>query len=252
MSWCDKLASTPTAGLRLDPYVTSGDALFEALAPVINGFIVNDRLGLNVERHDTTGITFITESGYRYAVDHQKLAISFSHRVRAVPTSGGLPELKMLSTPQPYTLLLNDVLERLMEAALLLPEAKNRRIRRIGIVSLTSVAEEDLPPGIKKFIEYVGRPWARELESYSLSIASTLDETKLWRDHCIHTITKPDQPDELMTLNFDWGRNYEEPRILGRPSLKAISEEGREASLRYFEELAEGSRFDERVIRETA
>jgi hypothetical protein len=43
LSWCDKLASTPGAGLKLDYHFVSADALINALSPVLDRMVEGDK-----------------------------------------------------------------------------------------------------------------------------------------------------------------------------------------------------------------
>jgi hypothetical protein len=113
------------------------------------------------------------------------------------------------------------------------------------------MAESDLPPGIKRLISYMGRPWKESLDNFNISIAGTIAETSTTIDRCLHQVTKPEEKEELMTLQFDWQRLFKEERTTTPDSLKRILEDAKEQALEYFEELAEGSRFDEDLIRES-
>jgi hypothetical protein len=56
-------------------------------------------------------------------------------------------------------------------------------------------------------------------------------------------------PDRLISVKFDWQRDY----IIARPiAIDAIRKQvaaGKKAALEYFEDVAEGSRFDEEILR---
>jgi len=149
--------------------------------------------------------------------------------------------MEMLSHPLPYTTLLPDVLERLSEATLLLPDARKRSIKRIGIVSNTRAAEDEMPPGIRRFINYVSKPWSA-LDSYSFQIASELDKNDNWTDRCIHTISRPEDKHELPSLAFDWQRTFTDEQKINSDSVREIIGHAQRAALVYFEELAEGNR----------
>jgi hypothetical protein len=55
--------------------------------------------------------------------------------------------MEMLSKAMPFTALLPQVSSRLLEATLLLPDIQKRRVRRVGIITTTPIAERDIPPG---------------------------------------------------------------------------------------------------------
>jgi hypothetical protein len=253
MSWCDRLASVPSAGFALDAHFASADAIYDSLATILDPLYQGGRSRFSINTSQQpfeVGIN--TEEGFVYAVDPTKVSITFRHRMKAMPVSGGPPVMEMLSKAAPYSRLLPEVLRRLVDTTLLVPSPKERTVRRVGIVSTTAVAEEDMPPGIKRFIEYVGRPWSGKMEHYTLAINAHIAEGSGWRDRCIHTVTKSEDEEELMTLNFDWQRLYTSGSPLRRDVLTKMTDEAEKAALRYLEDLAEGRRFDEELIRETA
>jgi hypothetical protein len=73
-----------------------------------------------------------------------------------------------------------------------------------------------------------------------------------WTDRCIHLLNKPADADALMTLQFDWGRHFDDPRLYGGDNLKKVIQTCQDAALTYFEALAEGSMFDNAIIGQPA
>jgi hypothetical protein len=55
-----------------------------------------------------------------------------------------------------------------------------------------------------------------------------------------------------MLLNFDWQREFTTGHSITSKSLKDIMDAAETAALKYFEDVAEGRRFDEKLIREAA
>jgi hypothetical protein len=153
-----------------------------------------------------------------------------------------------LSHPAPFSNLLADVCSRLVAATLVVPGMRTRRINRVGIVANTMLAMDDNPPGVSRFIDYVGRPWGKNPEIFSFQIVSDLGKTQGWADRCIHAIAKP-EGEELVSLSFDWQRSFESGQAIHPESLKSILERAQTDALAYFEDLGEGSRFDENILR---
>src|ERR1700730_1086372 len=120
--------------------------------------------------------------------------------MRARAVSGGPPIKEMLSRPEPFTKLLPIVSEALVHATLLLPGPKTRSVTRVGIVSTTTVGDDELPPGIARFIQYIGRPWKPGADYYAISITSDIASGQGWTDRCTHQITKPEDPEQLIAL----------------------------------------------------
>lgn len=255
MSWCDKLASTPTIGLKLNFHYAPPDQMLGALSPIVDAVTVGDTSRISLNQYDLApAIAFTTHDGFKYSADGWKLSVAFQHMLRTKTISGGPPIMEMLSTPMPFTKLLPRVGEKLKEAALLVDKIKPRTILRIGIVSTTQVAEDDVPPGIVKFIDYLGRPWKQDVESFNCQITSILGETSAWSDRCLHTLIRPDpdvSEDDLITLQFDWQRRFKSGRAVTPDTLDEMMHTAQKHSLTYFEELAEGNHFDEDIIRDS-
>ena len=253
-SWCDKLASVPTVGLRLSPHFGSSNSIIDSLSPILDRQMKGDAVTFQVTQQTSFDIQFQTDQGFHYAVETSRLAVSFRHRMRAKPTSGGPPIMEMLSHPLPFTTLLEEAIDRLIETAPLLPSGKaSRSMIRVGIMSTTTVDMEEAPPGIIRFIEYVGRPWKNSPEHFGILVMSELgSSSKGWKDRCIHTLKKSEDKDSLLSIQLDWQRVYEAERHITQDVLKPLMANCRDDALKYFEDVAEGSRFDEELIAETA
>jgi hypothetical protein len=248
LSWCDKLASTPAVGFTLDWHFATSHAILQALSPVLDKLVQDNKPVFTVERQEPFNVVFTTNDGFQYSVDPSKSVVSFQHRLKVKRTSGGPPTMELLSHPLPFSQLLPEVSKRLVEATLLLPGAKARMLTRIGIVSTTVVAEDEVPPGIERFIKYIGRPWKGSVDNYNIQIVADLDKTPKWSDRCAHLLVKPEDREQLPTLQFDWQRTFASGRPLTDESLRDVTATAERASLKYLEELAEGSQFDEDII----
>jgi hypothetical protein len=208
LGWCDKLASTPAVGFTLDWRFATSNAIFQAFSPILDKLVENNKQTFTMERQEVFNVTFTTNDGFQYAIEPSKIAVTFHHRLKVKQISGGPPTMELLSSPLPFSQLLPDVESKLIEAALLLPGANTSTVTRIGIVSTTFVAEDEVPPGIE-----------------------------------------PEDREQLPTLRFDWQRTFVSGRPLTHESLRDITASAEIASLKYLEELAEGSQFDEDIIR---
>ena len=160
--------------------------------------------------------------------------------------------MEMLSKPLPFTELLPEVSERLVTAARLLPNLSERKIFQVGVVSTTRAANAEVPPGISRFISYLGKPWGNEISSFSIEVTSDVGKTDVWTDRCQHRILRPEDPEELMTIIFDFHRQFKSGQAISEAQMKTLANKCGEDALKYFETLAEGDRFDEHIISKTA
>ena len=252
MSWCDKLASVPGAGFGLETHFASSSTVLSALTPILDPLFDKLKPQFNIVQQQPFDVQLATNEGFNYEVDPTKIAVTFKHRMRARAVSGGPPIMEMLSRPEPFTKLLPIVSKRLVDATLLLPGPKTRSVTRVGIVSTSTVGDDELPPGIARFIEYIGRPWKAGADYFSISITSDVATGRGWTDRCTHQMTKPEDPEQLMVLNFDFQRTFTTGHPMNRETLTDLRNKTERDALRYFEDIGEGKRFDEDLIRETA
>jgi len=245
MSWCDKLASVPTVGLTLDWHFAPAAELITALSPLLNELVEGDKQKFQVSRLDAFSVILQTDSGFQYAVEPSKVVVSFQHRMRAKAVSGGAPIMEMISQAQPFTNLLTEVIRRLVEVTIRIPGPRNRKLTRVGVVTTTTVDIEDSPPGVVRLINYMGRPWGGIGPGSSFQIAGDVGSTTGWTDRCIHTYALPEPQDQIASVMFDWQRTFKAGHALHKDTLPEILKRSREDAEKYFEDLAEGNRFDE-------
>lgn len=252
MSWCDKLASTPAVGLRFGFVHQSSNRLLDSLQPLFDAWVEGRKQRFTIEQQGPFAITFITEGGFRYAIDHEGIVVEFHHRWRVKPRSGGLPVAELLSKARPYTELLDEAVDRLLHAVELVNGPRARTVHRLGIISQTAVVAKDAPPGVRRLVDYMTRPWGGDLPQYSFEITGRLDKKDDYSDRCIHSVGMGDpelSPDRLISVKFDWQRDYSATRPVTVDVIKKQVAAGKKAALEYFEDVAEGSRFDEEILR---
>lgn len=246
--WCDKLASTPTVGFRLEPNFVSGDSLLSAITAITNKYYEKDKPKFTMERHESFSVQFSTEDGYTYSIDATRVSVAFAHKMRAKLTSGGPPIMEPLTEMAPYTDLLKKTIDKTVHLASSIPSQKGRKLQRVGIVATTVTNERDMPPGVAKLLKYFGRPWNNELRTYHLQIGATLDKSDTQEDRCIYTISKMDEHEELTTFSFDWQRFFPNGKSIEERQLQETMRLAERAALSYFEEIAEGNQWDEKLI----
>jgi hypothetical protein len=250
LSWCDKLAATPTVGIKVDFHFDSIDAILHALSPVLNRMVDGDRATFTVERREPFVVNVIANDGFTYSIEPTRISILFQHIMKMKMVSGGPPVAELLSHPLPYTQLLSQAGDRLTETATLLCGGTPRKVTRVGIVTTTAISAEDMPPGITRFLIYMSRPWKGAVPYYSWQITAHLVDSPQWSDRCIHTLARAeDDPEQLVRLSFDWQRYLNPGRAITTESTKELIKQASDTALRYFEEVAEGNQFDEELIR---
>jgi hypothetical protein len=249
LSWCDKLASTPSLSVKLDYHFLSSGDILRAISPITDKMIKGDKASFRITKQDAFNIDLDDENGYLYAISSSNISVEFRHHYRVRHTSAGPPVVALLTEPLPFTTLLPIVTEKLIETTLLIAQGTQRKITRVGVVATTTVALEDAPPGIARFIAYVSRPWKGRVDFYSLQITGMIDETPDWSDRCVHQLTKLEDPDAVPSVKLDWQRTFTTGRPVTRESMKTLLSHAEVAANKYFEDVAEGNRFDEELLR---
>lgn len=254
MSWCDKLASTPTVGLRFSLNHKSSDKLLDALAPLLDSWAEGNRLKYSMEKQDSFSVTFTNDEGFTYSVDQYRFYVEFKHRWRITPRSGGAPVAKLISESKPFTELLPQAADRVIEMASAVNGARPRNLMRIGIVSSTTVALDEAPPGAIRLIKLINKPWETTTEFFDIQLTGEISKTDDFTDRCVHSLQKAEDnnPDNLMSIKLDWQRIFKEGKVSTSDVLKKYVGSARADALRYFEDFAEGSRFDEQLLNDPA
>jgi hypothetical protein len=245
VSWCDKLASIPSAGFRLDHHYLPANRILESWHSILDASSTDDAQKFNLTKQDEFNIEVNAEDGFKYGADANRVHVSFNHRPKIKNISGGGPVMEMMSTTRPFTKLLPDVISKLIDATLLLPGVQNRKLKRCGIATTTPVDQSDLPPGIVSLIEHIGRPWGELIDGFTIQFTTKISEQPFWIDRCLHTLVRPEIGDDLMTLVFDFQRTFKEPRRTDQATLTAAMQEIEIEALKYFEALAEGTMFND-------
>lgn len=168
-------------------------------------------------------------------------------------TSAGPPTVEMTSVAKPFTELLPEVSRRLIDATLALPNAEKREVFRVGVMSTAQVDLDEAPPGIRRFVDYIGRPWHALPDSFVIHLTTKIKEGDEYSDRCIHTLQKNEKENEnLLQMSLDFQRTFSTGYPVDRERLRATLSHAEREALAYFEDVAEGNRFDENILRSTA
>lgn len=244
-TWCNKLASTPSVGIRFDPSYIPSEQILRSHSPILDRATDGEKPLFSIEALTPFGLTFNTEEGYKYILDQSRITIQYNHRVRFKPITGGPPVMELLSRPMPFTELLSISIDKIIESNRLIKELRTRSITKIGIVSTTLVDLDEVPPGIKSLIDHLARPWDGKLSECNVRITTRLREDDRWSDVCHHHLIIPQDRTELTTIVLDWQRSYSKPHQSDDRGMRKLFDDGVKSALDYFEEVAEGVRFDE-------
>ena len=95
----------------------------------------------------------------------------------------------------------------------------------------------------------MSRPWKDSLDFFDFQITAALNTTDDQYDRCIHRLTKPEEnPDKLLTITLDWQREFRAAKPMTSEVVKKYLTSAQTRALEYFEDVAEGGRFDEQLV----
>src|ERR1700745_3174961 len=75
VSWCDKLAATPTVGFRVDYHYEPLDTVLRALYPMLNKWVDGDKARFTVEKREPTFTVNLNlhQDGFIYSVEPTRI-----------------------------------------------------------------------------------------------------------------------------------------------------------------------------------
>ena len=217
--------------------------------PVTAKMVENETQAFNIDHIDPFSFAFTSFDGFHYAFNSSRIFVEYRHRLKYVPQSAGPPTAELVSKPLPYTKLLSQLTERLTAATQLVCGSGHRVLRRAGILSSTAVSQEDIPPGIRRYVDYMSKPWGKPSNGYNMSVLSEVSGNGkgTWHDRCEHSVAKSDSDDALINIKLDYIRSYDPEQNLNFPQLDGMLKNLRSSALAYFEDVAQGERFDDNI-----
>lgn len=243
--WCDKLASLPTVGIKLDTHFAPSEIIANALTPITDALVNGDKAEFIIEApSDAFGFSFVTGEGYKYGFGAASISVSFQHRANVKQRSADVPTFELLSNARPYSELIPLLHEKVLIAADHVIKLKPRKLIRVGVVSITTANREDLPPGILAAIDRFGRPWKSGLDSFAISLTAVLSRDENSEDRCIYKFSSVEHSDGLIEVNLDMQRTFKNPRSATKDNIKACLGSVTEAAYVHFEDVAIGGMFD--------
>jgi hypothetical protein len=222
-----------------------------AITPLVSKWVDDKgRQAFTLDQQDAFGFQLTTNDGFGYLVNPEYITVDFKYRLRLQNRSAQPPTLEMMSRPAPYTEVLPEISRRLIEVVKPIIGAIPRTLVGIGVISTTVVSESEAPPGIRRFLEHVARPWSASLSAYNLHLTADLAGKKDGgaKDRCTHTLTKSEEGDDnFLTIRLDWMRTFDEKKPPPFSTLEEQLKLAQKEALEYFEDIGQGDRFDENI-----
>jgi hypothetical protein len=241
-SWCDKLASLPSVGLKFSNSFTSSAILLDKITPFLDSMATGDTNNFTLLRNEPFSIAIDTEQGFQYTIEPGRVFITKVRKIKIknMGTSHS-PIFELPYDEQSYTQALQELVNRIVDFSQLLIDFGTRRLIRVGIVTTTSAKEDEFPPGIIGIINELKTTWNNTIISIDNNIKTVISRSDDEEIYCAHRIVVPEEsPDSLVTIIMDWQKQFIVPKICSISSTRKIIDGCVISAINYFELFASG------------
>ncbi len=242
-TWLDSIFSVPVIGVKMKPWFKYPKEGWE----LINSLSVDfDKAGEEVTCHpDSNFSTVLKKSdGLFIRLDMENVVVGFSYDVSLKNKAGQLPSLELPDRILNYTEIMNRIVDEIKHIFKKSPWDDRREVNRIGIVSHTTLAMADLPPGLVRFKENLESLWGINsmLRSNSAILIKLSEEKDKFMRQCLHTLiydkTVTSKTSDEVRFVMDWQKEYYKDMDCSK--IDKEIEKNVEEAMTYFEEFGSG------------
>ncbi len=240
MSWLDGVLAVPTIGVHTKIEYDSV-MNFEGNVGKFAYKLENSGEKFRIERKELWGYEITCDSGYAFLINRNNFVASFKYLFIEKDQPGALPHMEV---PQvlSYTEIcsqIEDYIDNLFVAFNNIPEMV---YDRIGIVTSANLEKTTTPPGVKKWLEYLGRPWAGDLVDINAKICTNLSNDGDYADRCHHSIEYASEKVEEtgFRIILDWQRKFNKKQSISVGNFKDRIGVCKNKAFEYFEKFAQG------------
>ena len=98
-SWCDKLDSKPTAGLRLNAKFRTSERILDSISPLLEDQTRSTGRGeietFQIEQREVFRVVFSLRDGFRYEVSPMQISVGFAPKFELRIKSAGAPRVQV-------------------------------------------------------------------------------------------------------------------------------------------------------------
>ncbi len=241
MNWLDLALSAPTIGIVCEPRLQFPHEMLDDLRPALEKWKKDHSNLLFYNPAPTALIQIKVGDGFVCDLLGNGFNTTFKYETKVVDTPAALPTL---TTPD--VLKFSDLLTRAIELTATIFErlkAPPVLVTRIGIVADCRLDEKDLPPGIERFLSYLGAPWGAKPSILSGTMTFDLPKHEKWTRRCHHMVDREvvERPGDLR-IRLDWQMSLEKgsSHRVAEGAAKSFVEDAAGHANAYFEKFAAG------------
>lgn len=240
MTWLDGVLAVPAIGVKTQigfDNITN----FESNVGKFAYRLEQEGEKFKIKKTEIWAYDIECDGGLMFKFSRISFVSSFKYRFIEKEQPGELPQMEV-----PNVLTYTELLEKTFGwINLMFDYFKNipdLKYDRIGLVASANLEEKTTPPGVQKWMEYLGRPWRGSLLEVNVKTLSKLEEGENFSDRCHHQIeyllNKVDEKGYNLTL--DWQREFNRVKNFQEGDFRDTIEVCKNAALKYFDIFAQG------------
>lgn len=246
MIWMDNLFAVPAIGIRMNPNFNEVFEFQKRFGGFFEYLIHQEKYGVDqikIESQEIWGYSVtVRKTGFLFVLTPRGIVSQFLYEVSKKEQPGGLPKFE-LPEPMLYSQALEKVRKYIEIIFGFMKDLKGFQYDRIGVVASVGSDKDSLPPGILRWLEYLGKPLGNVTKSEASFLAKFQDSKENeFYDQCHHLIRFDDSAPEIgYRIVLDWQRMFDKPKVISDTrDLVTNLNSAKEEAIKYFQKFGEG------------
>lgn len=241
--WLDQTLAVPVIGILTKPWLGFATGIWMSL----------EKLGekwkgdVNIHPNSAISVRVSRSNGIYFDLTHSSINAGFTYQLTVKSRPALFPELVGPSTVEPFNELVDRVATELRDLLEVSGDGgKSRSVIRIGCIADCRLAEDTAPPGLRKLLNHLERPWPGKLKGTEGTLLVELSNSTQTREQCHHTVSRNayDRPNDLV-LRLDWQRMWHDGKPMRTSELITAITSVKTDAASYFQSFGEGTWGDE-------
>jgi hypothetical protein len=240
-NWLDVALAAPIIGLACEPRLQFPHEMGDAIKPVLEKWKTKFPEILFTIPAQAALLNVKVGDGFHIDLLGNAINTSFKYETKLIDVPAALPQVASQKV-RPFSELVATAVEYTAAICehLRVPPID---VTRIGVVADSRLSADALPPGVGKFLKYLGAPWGAQPVAFAGAFTTSFGpEDKDWESRCHHFLdVSPERPGDVR-LRLDW-QMYTPPssshRLVSGEARGLLERAVRHAN-QYFETFAAG------------
>lgn len=222
--WFDLVPSTPTIGIRHEPWVAFGSGT-EAAIDVLLSRWTTPTLEFSPGLHKVTS----KKDGLTATFQPNHVMFQFQYSWRIETDAPSRPKLVYEQPAEIFSVLLRSLTEHAERALATL--RSSLRVEFIGVVLQSTLDPDNLPPGASRLVGQLARPFQGRLSAYNANLTVEVGDAA----RCHHRMERRQDDLDEVRFNLDWQRLWSPPEAMSGAQIVSSLRKVQDNALGYFE-----------------